>query len=186
MSTIAAPTQIPTATWAIDPVHSSIGFGVKHLGISTYRGSFPAVSGTVETRDGGLSAVDGAVQVDSLVTQDANLTGHLLGPDFFEAPVHPEARFVSTRIEQRPDGAFRVDGELTLRGATRPVVLEGEIEGAGADAYGGQRIGLVAKGQIDRTEFGINFNSPLANGTLAIGEKVSLELHVEAVAQEQA
>ena len=182
MSAVATPLEIPTASWSVDPVHSSIGFGVKHLGVSTYRGSFPGVTGRIETHSGALAAVEGTVRIDSLVTQDANLTGHLLAPDFFEAATYPEARFASTRVEQRADGGFRVEGELTLRGITKPIVLDGEIEGVGVDGYGNEKIGLIAKGTIDRTQFGVSWNSPLANGALAVAEKVTLDLHVEGVA----
>lgn len=183
MSAVATPVQIPTASWSVDPVHSSIGFGVKHLGVSTYRGSFPGVTGRIETSDGALVAVEGSVRIDSLVTADANLTGHLLAPDFFEAATYPEARFASTSVEQRADGGFRVEGELTLRGVTQPVVLDGEIEGVGSDPYGNEKIGLIAKGTIDRTAFGISWNTPLANGALALAEKVTLDFHVEGVAE---
>ena len=183
MPAVATIAQIPTASWSVDPVHSSIGFGVKHLGVSTYRGSFPGVTGRIETRDGVLAAVEGTVRIDSLVTADAKLTGHLLAPDFFEAAAYPEARFASTRVEQRADGGFRVEGELTLRGVTQPVVLDGEIEGVGSDPYGNEKIGLIAKGSIDRTAFGISWNTPLANGALALAERVTLDFHVEGVAE---
>jgi polyisoprenoid-binding protein YceI len=183
MSAVATPVQITTASWSVDPVHSSIGFGVKHLGVSTYRGTFPGVTGRIETSDGALAAVEGIVRIDSLVTADANLTDHLLAPDFFEAATYPEARFASTRIEQRADGGFRVEGELTLRGITQPVVLDGEIEGFGSDPYGNEKIGLIAKGTIDRTAFGVSWNAPLANGALALAEKVTLDFHVEGVAE---
>ncbi len=183
MSAVATIAQIPTASWSVDPVHSSIGFGVKHLGVSTYRGTFPGVTGRIETRDGALASVEGTVRIDSLVTSDANLTGHLLAPDFFEAVTYPEARFASTRIEQRADGGFRAEGRLTLRGVTQPVVLDGEIEGVGSDLYGNEKIGLIAKGSIDRTAFGISWNTPLANGALALAETVTLDFHVEGVAE---
>lgn len=183
--TAIAPTAaaLPTATWAVDPVHSSIAFGVKHLGVSTYRGSFQAAAGRIATRDGAIVSVEGTVRVDSLATQDATLTGHLLTPDFFDAANHPEARFASTAITPAADGRLRIAGELTLRGVTRPVVLEGELEGSGSDPYGNERIGLVARGQIDRTEFGVSWNNVLANGALAVAEKVTLDLAVEAIAE---
>jgi polyisoprenoid-binding protein YceI len=184
MTTIApAATSLPTASWAIDPVHSSIGFGVKHLGISTYRGNFQAAAGRIVTQDGAVASVEGTVRIDTLATQDATLTGHLLTPDFFDAATHPEARFASTSITPAADGRLRIAGELTLRGVTRPVVLDGELEGTGSDPYGNERIGLVARGQIDRTEFGVNWNNVLANGALAVAEKVTLDLAVEAIAE---
>ena len=186
MSAVATPTAVPTATWAIDPTHSSIGFTIKHLGVSTYRGSFAGAAGSIVTRDGAVASVDGTVRIDSLVTTDANLTGHLLTPDFFDATSFPEARYVATRIEQDGDGAFTIEGTLTLRGVTRPVTLKGEIEGHGVDPYGNEKLGLVAKGRINRSDFGISWNAPLANGALALAEQVTLDLQVQAVAQVQA
>lgn len=183
MPAVTTPVQIPTASWSVDPVHSSIGFGVKHLGISTYRGTFPGVAGRIETRDGALATIEGTVRIDSLVTPDATLTGHLLAPDFFEAATYPEACFASTRVEQRAGGGFRVEGELTLRGVTKPVVLDGEIEGVGVDPYGNEKIGLIAKGTIDRTQFGVSWNAPLANGALAVAERVTLDLEVQGLAE---
>lgn len=186
MSAVAtSPVQLPTATWAIDPIHSTIGFAVRHLGITTYRGSFPGAAGGIETRDGAIAAVQGTIRVADLVTQDANLTGHLLTPDFFDAATYPEAGFVSTAVEQGDDGSLRISGDLTLRGVTRPVELVGEVEGVGQDAYGNTKLGLTVRGVIDRTEFGVSWNAPLANGALAVAEKVKLELDVQAVAGEQ-
>src|SRR5215208_3635798 len=103
MSTTTA-TQLPTGTWSIDPVHSSIGFGVKHLGVSTFRGTFKGAAGTI-------------------TTEEPALTGHLHSEDFFDAANHPELTFKSTSVEQADDGHLRVAGDLTLRGVTRPVEL---------------------------------------------------------------
>jgi polyisoprenoid-binding protein YceI len=179
MSTIE--TAIPTGTWSVDPIHSTVGFGVKHLGISTFRGSFAAPSGTVRTADGEIVAVEGAVKTSGLTTQEAQLTGHLLSGDFFDAESHPEIRFTSTGVSPVADGRFTVDGELEIRGVTRPVQLEGEVEGVGEDPSGAARIGISARGAINRGEWGITFNIPLANGQFALGERVTLELHVEVV-----
>lgn len=179
----ATATALPTATWNIDPVHSSIGFAVKHLGISTYRGSFPGASGRIETRDGAIAAIQGTIEIGSVTTADANLTGHLLTPDFFDAATYPQATFASTKIVAGDDGALTITGDLTLRGVTQSVTLVGEIEGQGSDPNGNERIGIAAKGKIDRTVFGINWNAPLANGALAVAEKVTIDLAVEAIAE---
>lgn len=180
-STLTAP-ALPTATWGIDPIHSTIGFAVKHLGVSTYRGQFPGAAGSIETADGRIAAVRGTVEVAGLTTADASLTGHLLAPDFFDATAYPQASFASTRVEQGADGSLRIEGDLTLRGVTKPVVLAGELEGVGADPYGNARIGVTVKGVIDRTEFGVSWNNVLANGALAVAEKVTVEVHAEAIA----
>lgn len=174
------PTAVPTATWQIDPVHSSIGFAVRHLGVSTYRGSFAGASGTIATSAGGLSEVAGEVELANVVTSDANLTGHLQSPDFFDAARHPRATFRSTSIDQAGDD-LTIDGELTLRGVTRAIVLRGELVSVATDPYGNEKIGVEVSGAIDRSAFGITWNVPLANGALTLAESVKLTLAVQAV-----
>ena len=165
-STVA--TQIPTGTWSIDPVHSSIGFGVKHFGVSTFRGSFSGAAGSIVTDDGAIRSVDGTVRLE----------------DFFDAANHPEITFKSTSIEQLDADRLRINGELEIRGVTRPVELDAEIEGAGDDPYGNTRLGITATGAIDRTDWGITWNAPpLDNGALVVSESVAITLHVEAVRQ---
>ena len=183
---MSASTAVPTAPWAIDPVHSSIGFGVKHLGVSTYRGSFTGASGTITTANGAVTAIDGTIAIASILTTDANLTGHLLAADFFDAATYPEARFVSTSITAGADDELAIAGNLTLRGVTLPLTLTGEIIGHVVDPYGNTKLGVSARGQIDRTAYGITWNAPLANGALALAEKVTLTLEVQAAAQDAA
>jgi polyisoprenoid-binding protein YceI len=178
-----ATTQIPTGTWSIDPIHSSIGFGVKHLGISTFRGDFKQAAGTITTENDAITSIEGTVRVENLVTEEPGLTGHLHSPDFFDAGTHPELSFKSTAIEQTGEDTLKVTGDLTIRGETRPVVLDAEIEGVGAGADGSTRIGLAASGVIERSQWGITWNAPLANGAFAVGERVKLTLHVEASLQ---
>jgi polyisoprenoid-binding protein YceI len=181
MSTTVA-TEIPTGTWSIDPVHSSIGFGVKHFGVSTFRGSFKAAAGTLVTEDGALRSVEGTVLVENLVTEEPQLTGHLASEDFFDAANHPEITFRSTSIETLAADKLRISGDLTIRGVTRPIELDAEIEGAGEDPYGNTRLGITATGAVDRGDWGITWNAPpLANGALVVGERVALTLHVEAI-----
>lgn len=183
MSSTLSPSSLATGTWSVDPVHSSIGFAVKHLGVSTFRGTFAGVSGTIVTEGGAVSRVEGVVEVASITTPDDNLTGHLASPDFFDAATYPQARFTSTRVDDLGEGRLHVAGELSIRGVTQPVELEAELEGAGFDPYGNERLGIAGSGTIDRTAFGISWNAPLANGALAVAEKVKLTLHVEAVRQ---
>ena len=181
-STVAI--EIPTGTWSIDPVHSSIGFGVKHFGVSTFRGSFSGAAGTLVTDDGELRSVEGKVRIENLVTEEPQLTGHLQSEDFFDAANHPEITFESTSVEQVEGDRLRINGDLTIRGVTRPVELDAEIEGAGDDPYGNTRLGISATGAVDRTDWGITWNAPpLANGALVVGERVAVTLHVEAIRQ---
>lgn len=179
-----APTsEIPNGTWDFDPVHSSVGYAVKHFGVSTFRATFPGISGSIETDGGAITKIDGTVEIKSQLTQDENLGGHLLSPDFFDAENHPTGRFVSASIRSTGDGTLAISGELTLRGVTQPVELDAELEGVGADPYGNTRIGISASGIVDRTAFGINWNIPLDNGGLAVAEKVKLVWNVEAIKQ---
>jgi polyisoprenoid-binding protein YceI len=174
-------TKLPTGTWSVDPIHSSIGFGVKHLGVSTFRGNFKAAAGSVVTEGDAIRSIEGTVRVENLVTEEPGLTGHLHSEDFFDVAKYPELTFKSTSVEQGEDGRLRVSGELTVRGVTRPLELDAEIEGAAEGPDGNWRVGIAANGAIDRSDWGMTWNNPLANGALAVGERVTLNLHVEAV-----
>jgi len=180
-STVA--TQLPTGTWSIDPIHSSIGFGVKHLGVSTFRGSFKQASGSLTSADGVLTGVDGTVRVENVQTEEPQLTGHLNSEDFFHGEKYPEITFKSTSVEPADDEKLRIAGDLTIRGVTKPVELDAELEGVGDGPDGNPRLGISASGAIDRTDWGIVWNQPLANGALAVAERVTIQLHVEAVKQ---
>jgi polyisoprenoid-binding protein YceI len=179
-ATTQTAVALPTGTWTVDPIHSTIGFEVKHFGISTFRGSFTGFDGRIETGAGSLERVAGTVKADSVDVRDPQLSGHLQSEDFFDVANHPEISFESTAVRKVSDDRFELDGELTIRGATRPVTLDVEVEGAGADPYGNDRISLAGRGEIDRTEFGIAFDGKLDNGALVVGEKVRLVLTVEA------
>ena len=113
-------TTIPTGTWSIDAVHSSVGFEVKHLGVSTFRGSFKDVTGSIETDNGAVTAIDGTIETASIHTIDGALSGHLQTPDFFDTANHPQGHFRSTQVEDLGDGKLRIRGELELRGVTKP------------------------------------------------------------------
>jgi polyisoprenoid-binding protein YceI len=173
--------KLPTGTWAIDPIHSSIGFGVKHLGVSTFRGDFKHAAGSIVTDNDVITSIEGTVKVENLVTAEPGLTGHLHSADFFDAGTFPELAFKSTSIEQRDEDTLRITGDLTIRGETRPVELDAEIEGFGDGPDGSTRVGIAATGVIERSDWGMTWNAPLANGAFAVGERVKLTLHVEAV-----
>jgi polyisoprenoid-binding protein YceI len=181
MSTMApeSTSTIPAGTWNIDPVHSSIGFSARHMVVNTYRGEFEEFSGRLVSDDSG-ARLDGVAPVSSVTTRDPNLTGHLASPDFFDAARHPELRFVSSRIERSGD-SLTVDGDITLKGVTKPVQLVGEITGPVDDPYGGTRLGVELAGKIDRRDFDITWNAPLPAGGLALGYEVKLNLSVEFV-----
>lgn len=182
-ATSTAPTAvtIPAGTWTVDPIHSSIGFEVKHFGISTFRGRFTGYEGTIETGEGSIERVEGKVDVASVDVRDEQLAGHLQSEDFFDAANHPSIAFASTGVRAVEDGRYELDGALTIRGVTKPVTLEVEADGAGEDPYGGYRLSLRGSGEVNRFDYGIPFNATTPNGALVAGERVRLVLSVEAV-----
>jgi polyisoprenoid-binding protein YceI len=172
--------KLATGTWEIDSVHSRVGFEVKHLGISTFRGRFTGYEGRIVTSDHGLESVAGTIEASTVDVDDAQLAGHLGSEDFFAAEQYPQARFASTSVESAGEDRYRVVGDFTLRGVTRPVELDVTVEGVGIGPDGSDRISLAASGELDRTEYGISWNSKLANGASVVGERVRLVLSVEA------
>jgi polyisoprenoid-binding protein YceI len=176
MSTIIEAVEtIPAGTWRSDSTHSSIGFSVLHNGLTPFRGGFAEFEATVA--DGKLV---GTAAVRSITTEDENLTGHLLSPEFFDAERHPVLRFESREIRRDGD-AVVVDGDLTLKGVTKPVELRAQIAGPVVDAYGGTRVGLNLETTVDRTEFGISWNAPLPSGENMLADDVKLTAELELV-----
>ena len=174
---------IPAGTWRADKVHSSVGFSVRHMVVSTFRGEVPDVDVTIEAGEAGARLV-GVGRVASITTQDENLTGHIQAPDFLDAERHPELRFESSRIERSGEAGVVAHGELTLKGITRPVELHGTLEGPVEDPYGLTRIGLELTTQVDRRDFEMNWQAPLPGGGLALGHTVTLTAHLELVREQ--
>lgn len=173
--------------WDIDPTHSSLTFGVRHMMVSTVRGSVGGLAGTLDLDPERAESASLELTADpaTISTGQADRDGHLRSADFFDAATHPEIRFRSTRIV-RSGGAFTVHGDLTLRGTTRPIVAEAEIDGVWNDPKMGTRVGLSARATIDRREWGLVWNQPVANNGILVGEKVTVELALAAVAAERA
>ena len=164
---------VPAGRWRADPVHSSLGFAVRHMGVTPFRGGFARFEATLE--DGRL---DGSAPVAAVVTDDDNLTGHLLSPDFFDAERHPHVSFASTDIRREGDRIV-VEGELQIRGVKQPVTLAGTIAGPVAGPAG-DRIGLHVETVIDRTSFGMTWNMELPSGGGPIlGNDVTLAADLE-------
>ena len=173
MSTITATqTQLPTGTWAVDPVHSQVGFAVDYL-VGTFRGSFSPVEGTLAVAEDGAVELKGSAPVTGIKVQDANLSTHLLSPEFFDAERTPAIGFSATDVRRSGDNVT-IDGELTIKGVTHPVELTGTISDPVEDAYGNDRVGLTVATTIDRTRFGLNWNVPLPNGKQALANDVTL------------
>jgi polyisoprenoid-binding protein YceI len=169
--TTTAPVALPTGTWNLDPVHSSIGFDVKYL-VGTFHGQFRDVDGALEIRENG-ARLAGRAQVSSVDVKDENLAAHLQSPDFFDAERHPDLRFESDEIEVDAD-AVTVRGEITIKGVTQPIVLTGTATEASIDPFGAERIGLHVAAAVDRTDFGVSWNAPLPTGKPALDNRVEL------------
>ena len=173
--------QIPVGTWKSDPVHSTVAFAVKHQIVATFRGKFTDFEATLA--GGEEPKLTGVVKVASIVVEDENLYGHLLTPDFFDAERFPELRFESTSIRRDGD-TFVADAELTVKGVTRPVTVKGTIAGPITDPWGGERLGLSLETTIDRTAYGIEWNTPLPGGGLAVSNDVALLAELELVKEQ--
>ncbi len=186
MSTTAV--QIPgyvTGTWAIDPVHSEVSFVVRHMMVSKVRGRFDKFEGTIVTGENPLeSTVTASVDLSSINTGQEQRDAHIRSADFFEVEKYPAMTFTSTGV--RADGGdFLLDGDLTLKGVTKPVTFKLEVSGFGPDAYGGTRAGFSATTEINRMDYGVSFNGPIPGvpGGVAVSEKVTITLEVEGVLQ---
>ena len=181
--TTATATRVPAGTFTVDPVHSSVGFEVKHM-ISTFRGDFRAYDAKLESADGTLRLA-GSASADSVDVRDENLAAHLQSPEFFDAERHPEITFSSEHIDVAGDGSVELDGELTIKGTTRPIRASGSYEHVEADMAGGQRIGLQLETTVDRREYGLNWNAPLPKGGFALANDVKLVVRLELVPEEK-
>ena len=166
MSALAPTTSIPTGTWQLDPVHSTVSFEVPYV-VGKFRGHFAEIAATLA--DGELS---GTAEVPSLRVQDENLNAHLLSPEFFDAERHPQLRFDASSIV--PGDEVAIDGELAIKGIARPVEVRGTVAGPTIDAYGNEKLGLALSTTVDRTQFDITWNTPLPNGEPALGNDVTI------------
>jgi polyisoprenoid-binding protein YceI len=176
----AATAPLPTGTWKVDPIHSSVEFHVKHLGIATVKGQFNAFEGTLEVGSGGARA-SGTVDVTSVDTREPQRDGHLRSADFFEVDRFPQIKFESTAIRPLEDDDFEIDADLTIHGVTRQVTLKATFEGAETDPQGNDRVGVSASAQISRGDFGMKFNAALGSGNLVVADKVKILVEVSAV-----
>ena len=172
-------------TWAIDPVHSEVSFTVRHMMVSKVRGRFDKFEGTIVTAEDPLaSTVTASVDLDSINTGQEQRDAHIRSADFFEVEKYPTMTFTSTALKASEEG-FILEGDLTLKGVTKTVAFNLEVNGIGPDAYGGTRIGFSAETQIHRSDFGVNFNGPIPGvpGGVAVSENVTINLEIEAVLQ---
>jgi polyisoprenoid-binding protein YceI len=167
--------------WRFDLQHSSIHFVVRHLLVAKVHGRFTRWTGSLRFDESNPSASSVEVSIDagSIDTSEAQRDAHLRSPDFFDVARHPNIVFKSTQVERTGDTTYKVKGELTIRGITRPMVLDIEHGGTLRDPHGSDRAGFSAKAVVNRKEFGITFNQVLDHGGLALGELVSIGIDVE-------
>ena len=182
--TSSATTQIPgyvVGIWDIDASHSTVGFSVRHMMVSKVRGYFREFSGEITTAaDPTQSIVTATVDMDSIDTRQEQRDAHIKSADFFDVGNHTVMTFRSTAV--KTDGAdWTVEGALTLKGITKPVTLDLELNGFGPDAYGGTRAGFSARTEISRKQFGVDIEMPMEGGGVVVGDKISVELEIEAV-----
>ncbi|AGW41552.1 hypothetical protein O159_15000 [Leifsonia xyli subsp. cynodontis DSM 46306] len=170
-------------TWTIDPAHSEVGFSIRHLMISKVKGVFEDFDATFVTAENPLeSSVTAHARVASVNTKNADRDAHLRTGDFFLAEEHPTIDFVSTGVRQE-DGEFLVDGDLTIKGVTKPVTFEFDFGGFGRDMYGNDKAGATAKTTINREDFGLTYNAALETGGVLLGDDVTIALEFQAVLQ---
>jgi polyisoprenoid-binding protein YceI len=181
MTTTAAP--ITTGTYTVDPTHSRIGFVARHAMVTKVRGSFNEFAGTgyFDAADPSRSSLEVTIQAASIDTRNADRDAHLRGNDFFDMENHPEIRFVSTAVEPVDESTYRVTGDLTIKGVTRPVTIDFEFTGAAVDPFGNNRIGLEGSVTVNRKDWGVNWNVALEAGGVLVSEKVVLEFEVSAI-----
>jgi polyisoprenoid-binding protein YceI len=168
-----------TGTWDFDLAHTYVGFVVRHLVVTKVRGRFEDVEGHIVTAENPLdSTVEVSIDLNSVNTNNEGRDNHLRSADFFEVDKFPKMTFKSTGVRQ--DGEdFLLDGDLTIKGVTRPVTLNFELEGFTADPWGGTRLGASAKGEINRKDFNVNFEG-VNNGIAVVADKIELTIDVEA------
>lgn len=181
---LAAPALADTTTWQIDPDHTSAQFAIRHLMVSTVRGTIGPVTGTVtiDDVDPSKSAVSAAIDAKGIDTRNQKRDDHLRSADFFDVAKHPRLTFTSKKVEKSGDGAYTVTGDLTIRGVTREVVLA--IEGSPTpmqDPSGNTKLGGSATTRINRKDFGLNWSKALDGGGLVVGDDVDITIDIELV-----
>jgi polyisoprenoid-binding protein YceI len=179
MSTQAVQQQIPTGTYVVDPVHSSIGFAVVHNGVSTFRSGFGAYEARLS--GGENPQLKGSVEVAGIQIDEPNLKGHLLSPEFFDAERYPQLHFESSAVEVAEDGSATIRGELEIRGEKREVEASGRVVQLGADLAGKARVGISIEASVDRRNFGLDWQAELPSGGEVLDYEVKIAVELELV-----
>ena len=175
-------TQLSAGTWAIDPVHSSISFSVRHLMVSKVRGTFQNFGGAIVVTEDGTPSVTAEIAVDSINTNNEQRDAHIKSADYFEVEKFPSATFRSTNVRSNGDN-YVLDGEFTLKGVTKPVSLDLEFNGVNPGMGHGEVAGFEASVVLNRKDFGIDIDMPLETGGTVVGDKITITLEIEALKQ---
>jgi polyisoprenoid-binding protein YceI len=178
---MASIADLTPGVWNVDPVHSSIGFVARHLMISKVRGTFATFNGTVTVAEDPLqSKVEATAEVGSITTGDDGRDTHLKSADFFDVEKDPNMTLVSTGIESKGSD-YVLHTNLTIKGVTKPVDFALEFDGVSKDPWGGTRAGFAAEAEVNRKEWGLEWNVALETGGVMLGEKVKIQLEIQAV-----
>jgi polyisoprenoid-binding protein YceI len=179
-TTIQQPqAAVPTGTWQADPVHSSVGFAVKYLGVATFTGELTNFEATL--KDGELA---GKARVESVEVKDENLKAHLGSPEFFDAERYPEIRFEASQVDVAHDGSLTVAGDLTIKDQAHPLQATGTVTGPAVTFGDVVKLGVTLETVIDRTKYGLNWNAPLPKGGVALADDVKLTVELELAREE--
>jgi polyisoprenoid-binding protein YceI len=174
-----------TGDYEIDPAHTRLGFVARHAMVSKVRGSISGVTGRLhlDAADPSRSTAEITADMATISTDQAQRDEHLRSADFFDAKAYPQLTFKSTKAEAVGDDRYRLTGDLTIRDQTHPVTLDLEFTGAGPDAFGNDRVGFEGRAEISRKEWGVTWNAAIETGGVMVGDKIKLELDVEAIKQ---
>jgi polyisoprenoid-binding protein YceI len=182
MTAVTSSTVLRAGTWAIDPVHSSVGFSVRHLMVSKVRGTFEKFSGAITFADDGTPSVTVEIAVDSVHTGNDQRDAHIKAADFFNVDQYPTATFTSTAVRDNGD-RYVLDGDFTLKGVTKPISLDVEFNGVNPGMGHGEVAGFEASVVLNRKDFGIEIDMPLETGGAVVGDKVNITIAIEALKQ---
>jgi polyisoprenoid-binding protein YceI len=178
----AAPSTLE-GTWALDKLHSTASFAVKHMVVSTFRTTFKEIDATFEA-NGDEIVLTGTVPAESIDIDQPDFRGHLMSAEFFDVANTPNIEFRSTSVRRGADDALQVEGELTVKGISQPVTATGTLTGPVADVTGTDRVGVELETVVDRSLYDLNWNAPLPKGGEALGKEVTLAVHLEFIRQE--
>jgi polyisoprenoid-binding protein YceI len=181
--TTASPQTETRTTWTFDPTHTHVGFKTKHMMVTTVRGQFTGITGTIvgDVTDPTLAEVDVEIDASTIDTRNEQRDAHLRSADFLDVENFPSITFRSTRIERKDEDEYKAYGDLTIHGVTRPVELDVTVNGGGKTPFGTEVIGVSAQTSINRKEFGLNWNVALETGGWLVGDKINIDIDIEAI-----